>query len=64
MRFPAVLLPLADRDFRLLWMGRTMSSLGNHVSSVALPFQMLALGASPLQLGLAVGIQSILPPPS
>ena len=58
MRFPAVLLPLADRDFRLLWMGRTMSSLGNHVSSVALPFQMLALGASPLQLGLAVGIQT------
>ncbi len=58
MRWPKVLAPLRDRDFRLLWTGQTVSSLGNYVYSVALPFQLLALGASPLQLGIAVGINT------
>lgn len=52
-----MLAPLRHRDFRLLWTGQTVSTFGNYVRSVALPFQMLALGASPLELGLAVTIR-------
>lgn len=55
-RLPRLLVPLRHRDFRLLWTGQTVSSFGNYVQSVALPFQLLALGASPLQLGIAVAI--------
>ena len=58
MRWPQVIVPLRHRDFRLLWTGQTVSSFGNAVRSVALPFQLLALGASPLQLGGAVGINT------
>ena len=58
MPVPAVLAPLRHRDFRLLLTGQTVSSFGNAVKSVALPFQLLALGASPLQLGIAVGINT------
>ena len=58
LHWPRVLGPLRHRDFRLLWTGQTVSSFGNHVYGVALPFQLLALGASPLELGLAVGINT------
>ncbi len=50
------LAPLRHRDFRLLWAGQTVSGFGNHVRLVAIPFQMLALGASPIQLGVAAAI--------
>ncbi len=58
MRWPQVIVPLRHRNFRLLWTGQTVSSFGNAVRSVALPFQLLALGASPLQLGIAVAINT------
>ena len=58
MKLPAVLAPLRHRDFRLLWTGQTVSSFGNSVSNVAVPFQLLALGATPLQLGIAVGLET------
>ena len=57
-RWPRLLVPLRNRDFRLLWTGQTVSSFGNSVQSVAMPFQLLALGASPLQLGISVAINS------
>jgi MFS family permease len=57
-RWPRLLAPLRHRDFRLLWTGQTVSSFGNNVQSVAMPFQLLALGASPLQLGIVVGINT------
>src|SRR6266576_3205026 len=57
-RWPRLLVPLRHRDFRLLWTGQTVSGFGDHVQSVALPFQLLALGATPLQLGLAVAIDT------
>jgi len=59
LRAPQILAPLRHRDFRLLWSGQTVSSFGNNVYAVALPFQLLALGASPLELGLAVGINTV-----
>lgn len=58
MRLPAVLAPLRHRDFRLLLTGQTVSSFGNALSNVAVPFQLLALGASPLQLGITVALET------
>jgi len=58
-RWPRLLVPLRHRDFRLLWTGQTVSSFGNNVQSVAVPFQLLALGASPLQLGIVVAINTV-----
>ena len=57
-RWPRLLVPLRHRDFRLLWTGQTVSSFGDNVQNVAMPFQLLALGATPLQLGIAVAIDT------
>src|SRR5688572_13911128 len=59
VRLPRLLLPLRHRDFRLLWTGQTVSSFGDNVQSVAMPFQLLALGATPLQLGIAVALDTL-----
>lgn len=56
MKRPLVLEPLRHRDFRLLWAGQTVSIFGNFLHQVAVPFQLLALGANPVQLGLGVSI--------
>src|SRR5688572_10587667 len=58
-RWPRLLIPLRHRNFRLLWTGQTVSSFGNHVQGIAMPFQLLALGASPLQLGIAVALDTL-----
>ena len=58
MRLPAVLIPLRHRDFRLLWAGQTVSILGNFIYGVAVPFQILALGGTALQLGIGASITS------
>jgi MFS family permease len=58
VKLPLVLEPLRHRDFRLLWTGQTVSTFGNFLHQVAVPFQLLALGAGPLQLGLGVSIGS------
>jgi DHA3 family tetracycline resistance protein-like MFS transporter len=58
-RWPRLLVPLRHRDFRLLWTGQTVSSFGNYVQGIAIPFQLLALGASPLQLGIAVALGTL-----
>lgn len=46
-----ILAPLRHRDFRLLFVGQSVSVVGNQMYAIALPFQILALGGSPLQLG-------------
>src|SRR5438309_10482631 len=46
-----MLAPLRHRDFRLLFIGQTVSMVGNQLYSVALPFPLLALKGTPLQLG-------------
>ncbi len=58
-RWPRLLVPLRHRDFRLLWTGQTVSSFGDNVQNVAMPFQLLALGATPLQLGIAVALDTV-----
>jgi MFS family permease len=59
MRIPRALEPLRHRDFRLLWTGQTVSSVGNFIHNVALPFQVLALGGGALELGLWGAIFSV-----
>jgi MFS family permease len=52
MRIPRALEPLRHRDFRLLWTGQTVSAVGTFVATVALPFQILALGGGAIQIGV------------
>lgn len=42
----------ANRDFRLLWIGQSISSLGGHVSGVAFPLLALTTTGSPTKTGL------------
>jgi MFS family permease len=58
VKLPLVLHPLRNRDFRLLWTGQTVSIFGNFLHQVAVPFQLLALGASPIQLGIGASIST------
>ena len=58
MKLPLVLEPLRNRDFRLLWTGQTVSIFGNFLHQIAVPFQLLALGASPVQLGIGASIST------
>jgi len=43
--------PLAQRDFRLLWIGQSISSFGDQFYLVALPWLILQLTGSSLKLG-------------
>ena len=52
----AILRPLRHRNFRLLFAGQTVSMVGNQLYVVALPFQILALKGSALQLGTGFAI--------
>lgn len=56
MRLPRLVLPLRHRDFRLLWLGQTLTLFGTFVSNVAWPFQLLQLGGSALELGTLVSV--------
>jgi MFS family permease len=58
VKLPLVLEPLRHRDFRLLWTGQTVSIFGNFLHQIAVPFQLLALGASPIQLGIGASIST------
>ena len=59
MKMPAILEPLRNRDFRLLWIGQTSSRLGDSAYGVALPLQVLAIGGGPLDLGIVFSLSSI-----
>lgn len=54
----AIVEPLRHRDFRLLWSGQTISFFGNAIYGVALPFQILALKGSALQLGTGFALST------
>jgi MFS family permease len=55
-----MIVPLRQRPFRLLWLGRMASAAGDAVVPVALAFAVLAVGHSAVALGgvLAVGLGS------
>jgi MFS family permease len=46
--------PLAQRDFRLLWIGQSISSFGDQFYLVALPWLILQLTGSSLKLGVVL----------
>ncbi len=48
------------RDFRLLWLATLLSSIGSHVSFVAIPFQIYEITGSPLAVGL-IGLVELIP---
>ncbi len=52
MRFPSALRALNHRDFRLFWLGQSVSSVGSWMQSIGLAWLVLELTGSPLRLGL------------
>jgi MFS family permease len=52
--------PLRHRDFRLLFWGQLISTLGSQITYVAVPFQVYELTRSPLLVGL-LGIVELVP---
>jgi MFS family permease len=50
---------LAVRDFRLLWLGETISALGDQFALVALPWLALLLTGSALALGTVLAVMAI-----
>ena len=55
------LTPLREsRDFRNLWFGQTISSIGSEITMVAIPFQMYRLTQSTLAVGL-LGLCELVP---
>ena len=53
------LAPLREREFRLLFAGRTISFLGTAMAPVALAFAVLDLTGSKTDLGLVLAARSI-----
>ncbi len=51
--------PLQHRDFRLLWIGQGISSLGDQFALVALPWLALVLTGSALALGTVLALMAI-----
>jgi MFS family permease len=57
MQFPAALRALNHRDFRLFWIGQSISSIGSWMQSVGLSWLVLELTNSPFRLGLVSALQ-------
>jgi MFS family permease len=51
--------PLTERPFRLLWLGRTGSSIGDSLISVALAFAVLRIGGGATGLGIVLAAFTI-----
>jgi MFS family permease len=57
MQFPAALRALNHRDFRLFWIGQSVSSVGSWMQSVGLSWLVLELTDSPFRLGVVSALQ-------
>ncbi len=55
-----MLSPLRHRDFRLFWVGLTLSSIGSQFTQVAMAWQIYEITNSPLQIGL-IGLVRAVP---
>lgn len=51
--------PFAVRDFRLLWLGEAISTLGDQFAMIALPWLALLLTGSPLVLGAVMATMAV-----
>jgi MFS family permease len=56
MRLPAALSPLAERNFRMLWIGQGVSSIGDSLVNIALAFATLSVAHSASALGLVLAL--------
>jgi MFS family permease len=54
-----VLAALKTRDYRLLWIGQTISLLGDQFHLIALPWLVLQLTGSAVQLGLVLAVAGL-----
>src|SRR6478672_6002746 len=52
--------PLRHRDFRNLWIGQSISTLGGEIGTVAVPYQVYKLTGSTALVGL-LGLASLIP---
>jgi MFS family permease len=52
--------PLRHRDFRNLWIGQAISTLGGSIGTVAVPYQVYTLTGSTALVGL-LGLASLVP---
>ena len=57
MRFPSALRALNHRDYRLFWLGQSVSVIGSWMQSIGLSWLVLELTGSPLRLGLVSALQ-------
>jgi MFS family permease len=57
MQFPTALRALNHRDFRLFWIGQSISSVGSWMQSVGLSWLVLELTNSPFRLGMVSALQ-------
>jgi MFS family permease len=57
MQFPTALRALNHRDFRLFWVGQSVSAVGSWMQSVGLSWLVLELTNSPFRLGLVSALQ-------
>jgi MFS family permease len=56
-RFPAALRALNHRDYRVFWLGQSVSVIGSWMQSVGLSWLVLELTGSPLRLGIVSALQ-------
>ena len=56
MKLPAALTPLAERNFRLLWIGQGVSAIGDSLVTIALAFATLYVAHSASALGLVLAM--------
>jgi MFS family permease len=56
MRLPKSVAPLAERNFRMLWIGQGVSSIGDSLVNIALAFATLSVARSASALGLVLAV--------
>ena len=56
MKLPSALAPLAEPNFRLLWMGQAVSAAGDSMTPIALAFAALSITGSASALGAVLAI--------
>jgi len=59
VRLPTSLSPLAERNFRLLWIGQAVSAIGDSVAPIALAFATLSVSHSAGALGLVLAVSTV-----
>ena len=52
-------LALRSRNFRLYWMGQGISRIGTWMQQISLPWLVLQLGGSPIQLGIVAALEFV-----